>query len=958
MTFFVLVGWGEGCIASELRRQQNISAVDGFLYKDSSGETHYQRLGSCLEYFLDSTKQSFPYSSVTAAESSMPLTTVLTKNGVDINFNDQTVMTNDGPQHLNRLFSNSKAMINDISKDVVNKNKKVARDRGQTPGFGWANGTQGCGHSHGPGEICHKSSTKPIISSRRVRESEAKVKNGRNSRDLRRPSEGSGVYLPSVATRRLGLDFGCGHDHRGCNHTHVPEQKNAVPSKANMMGFSRLERDSNVGQAQYYCAGHVSEQKSNISQTEAVGTSTRLASGPRLGHSQHCCTGNAPEKTSSMSLGGNGTIGNSLKPDFDLTHRQPHCTHSHTIGQRHPEVYTPEPDSPINSTELEPCCHGGHASSATERGTVYRLKEQAHDDHVHFKLAYKKIETTSCKNTIGKDEEGCPCCNAGLDFDEFASVVKMMNASDETEKLQSLAEFSDGGHWGIFFGVALPFAAIGLTAAIRNIKGSYSNQKKVDTLIKGLEQDIRDKKLELESVSIDQRQELETLIKNLEAFKKTLKYSKFDSEFNLVVPGVINGAASSLVLASGIWHQPFALPFIAAYALGQTGRNTYDLKRVWDRHLIEKKFEPSVGKLNRLDRINIGTKKVNQIGQSKRRFFSSNGFNFAVFTAGALLTFLSLPALALGIGAAGLPVGLTLLGYGALTTGIANNIWPTLFKPRNGDLGINRLTLNKEKCLEEIGKRRAYKNILKLNRKKHVRADRFKQFGYQVLTAFPDKPSWLPKCIPWPFGNKGQQLLHKNNKERFKKAQVDLSRSRHHVLNQLLNINGDDMMSSSNLESQWNACKALGFDVGIMNLLIDEKSSDSNGHQSNMSLPEHGENHGMDIVHGHHHDHGPHHDHGQCHDHTHSHGQGREVTHESCASGCCGHDKGSFLNKLKSMRFFDVLDSGDIKLKEFQDLTGVQQRDLAQTIDDYLHFELIETLRYEERGLDDFFWQI
>jgi hypothetical protein len=50
--FIGLIGWGNGCLGSNLASRSNISAVDGFLYKDTNGKLTYQRLDSCLEFFL------------------------------------------------------------------------------------------------------------------------------------------------------------------------------------------------------------------------------------------------------------------------------------------------------------------------------------------------------------------------------------------------------------------------------------------------------------------------------------------------------------------------------------------------------------------------------------------------------------------------------------------------------------------------------------------------------------------------------------------------------------------------------------------------------------------------------------------------------------------------------------------------------------------------------------------
>ncbi|RAP26171.1 hypothetical protein DID74_02330, partial [Candidatus Marinamargulisbacteria bacterium SCGC AG-333-B06] len=353
----------------------------------------------------------------------------------------------------------------------------------------------------------------------------------------------------------------------------------------------------------------------------------------------------------------------------------------------------------------------------------------AHDTHAKAKML------TELEDLISKLEaEGCPCCNAGLDFDEFAAAIKiMLSSSSGDSTLQGWAHFDDISHWGVFSGIALPFAAIGLTAAYRNYYGSIDiinniNKiiQKVDAVIQSAQDNKHSRKHE------DEKNKYNKLINNLKAYKKTLIYSKKDSEFNLAVPGVINGVASTLVLATGFWHQPFALPVIATYSQLQVARNIYDWNRVKSRKIPipetvaqEKNTAITESKLGQIQKQNYneGILKVNQIGESKRCFYAINTANFGVFTSGAILTFISLPAIPIGVGALGLPVGLSMLGWGAASTGIGNNIWPTKFRPRNGDCDINRISLNKESCLEEIGKKRSMKKALKENLKNITEPD-------------------------------------------------------------------------------------------------------------------------------------------------------------------------------------------------------------------------------------------
>jgi hypothetical protein len=141
--FIGLIGWGEGCIYSGIKCRQNISSVDGFLYKDKNGDTHYQRLGSCLEYFLDSgSKQS----TKKYHGSLFDLPDIYTQNGKDINFNKQTVSDGNQMTNINQWFHISKETINSVCEVVIHKAAAInitdsfgtsfARKQGETLGLG------------------------------------------------------------------------------------------------------------------------------------------------------------------------------------------------------------------------------------------------------------------------------------------------------------------------------------------------------------------------------------------------------------------------------------------------------------------------------------------------------------------------------------------------------------------------------------------------------------------------------------------------------------------------------------------------------------------------------------------------------------------------------------------------------------------------------------------------------
>jgi hypothetical protein len=394
----------------------------------------------------------------------------------------------------------------------------------------------------------------------------------------------------------------------------------------------------------------------------------------------------------------------------------------------------------------------------------------AHEDHFHDLWATKTLQScldSSIKWEMGQDDEGCPCCVAGLDFDEFAAAIKEITKSyASSNSWIGTAEVSSAEHWGIVLGTAAPFGLIGLAAAIRNIKGSRETLKNLNPIIAGLNEDIQ--RLKAGSFLAD-------AIK-LKAFKNCLEYSKFDAKFNLVIPGVVNGIASTLVLGTAFLSHPFALPAIALYATGQVARNSVDLVRA----------APRAVKVETGDSIEVleGKQKVNQIEQSKRRFYAANTAGFAMFAAGAVMTFLSIPAFgALGLGALMLPVGLGLLAGGAVSTGIMNNIWPKKFKPRNGNLGQARETFNQPNdVLVKISNLQGLKKDIQLAKASVAPAHKAKKFGLKILAALPEFKDFLPARIAdritqfntkWlgflpPLGNQATQRKHALNIETVK----------------------------------------------------------------------------------------------------------------------------------------------------------------------------------------------
>lgn len=572
--------------------------------------------------------------------------------------------------------------------------------------------------------------------------------------------------------------------------------------------------------------------------------------------------------------------------------------------------------------------------------TAYEVIFHNHQNHIHYELknddSHNHVHDSGCDdceesdehghNQIGKNDEGCPCCAAAIDLDEVATALNEISKNsskldNHSNSYGEMADFSSAAHWGIFLGIAGPLALIGMTAAIRNIKGTLNNKEKLDAVIKGLEQDIENLKNSRDSSSSDKdRENYSGVIQRLEAFEETLKNSEFDTKFNLVVPGVINGAASTAVLSSAVVASPWALPVIALYAGCQTARNGYDLWRTWNEILPEETREEV--ELN----MNVGIRKINQITDSKRKFYATNTLGFAAFTAGAAITTVS--ALSV-VGAPGLIVGIPLLAAGAVSTGITNNIWTNKFKPRNGELGVDRAMLDLESVAQEIGERREVKKILKNYRDKHLPSESTRRFGYSLLASLPFR------------NEKGANLLHNLNQsrvadsdskdedrldllERAINAKIVLKETKNHsglekslkaISNlEVINYGGIEALSLKSFDRDKSVCaeillgcKELGIDNKVLEKFIKNsviKSSDE-------------------------------------HD--------KSIKNEE-----------DYLNKLKESGLFTIegkkiiLNLEALELKE----NKKYRKEFMNSFEEYLLFDYVEKLKYEQYGLNDFYWAL
>ena len=200
----------------------------------------------------------------------------------------------------------------------------------------------------------------------------------------------------------------------------------------------------------------------------------------------------------------------------------------------------------------------------------------------------------------------------------------------------------------------------------------------------------------------------------------------------------------------------------------------------------------------------------------------------------------------------------------------SNNIYPAKWKPRNGDLGVDRDSLTRDTCASAIGERRALKTILKTAKKERVSKRRVRNIWFKFVSSLP-------------YGNKyAQKKLHKRNEKRFSDSMARLG-VRATTLEKLwsvkkLSLTNDDSLNfdTNNLSDQLQICENLGIKEMVLKRFSekitgsDDCSSCSDGHGHGHHDHDHG-HHDHDHGHGHgHHDHGHgHHDHG--HDHGHGH---------------------------------------------------------------------------------------
>ncbi len=785
-TFIGLVGWGDGCITNGIKSRQNLSAVDGFLYKDiTSGETHYQRLGSCHEYFLDPPQKkddsldtcSFEISQTEPADRCANHSLLYQTKGIDINLNQLTCSI------LSTTLKNTKPIEVPISNMFS--------------------------------ETTIASNMKPIQEK---------------------------LYHPAKDTKGTPAD-----------DTDTPQPKIIVKetseTSSDIWGF-KIEDTSLFGGRKLRNKRTKEEYKFRDAELNEF---KRIA-------------GNLIVANNEVQL----TLPKIEDNQIDI---------ETSVGKEIKEI-----QENINGIK---------------NNTVYTDE---------FKTLFVSIELCKYITLIAKlDAEGCFCCGQALDLDELVGISKI-DSNGNTEFYTHVAE---GPTVSIELGIAYELLALlGLTAAYRNIKGGKETHKQVSALKAKITKKLEKYKEQHEQWQNEE--EKKNVIISLEAHLRTIDYSLGDSLFNQLVPGALNGIASFFIAITPLLKTPLGLPAMAGYGLCQAIRNGGDFIRI----RVQNTQPINKNDLSKDEDEDLGAKKLIKRKNEKQRFFAVNAVNFLCLSAGALITFVSLPALGLGLGAATLPVGIALLAYGAGSTAIGNNIWPKKFIPRNGFLGADRTTLNSTKCITIlIGKKRKQKTILKEHQPKKDISLRFKIVCCQVLKAFPAIPG-LPTGI-----DKGNQLENNLRDKWFDENRLNLVNVRTEILKNLTNTidanqGSNDQHLQNNpynqfsdldkLKHAWNMCKTLGIHGDIIQELVKTSKTQTQP-----------DKHGC--------------------------------TEQGC-SGCQQEPQHELIAEFDNLEIFK---KGTLTLKE--NLSPEKQKMLGTEIDRYL-IEMKKRLRYEERGLMDFYW--
>lgn len=386
------------------------------------------------------------------------------------------------------------------------------------------------------------------------------------------------------------------------------------------------------------------------------------------------------------------------------------------------------------------------------------LATEDHGNHQHHTL----IDPTRKKayeNVIKADGEGCRCCARAIDVDEAAGLAEAKHGGVGGESsLVSPADLTSPAHWGIFSAAGM-LATFGITAAYRNITGGFQNLKNIRLAIGN------NKK------SLDRLEGHDRATQRLKGIQRGLEYSKFDTQWNIAVPGAVNGATSVTLMTTSVLSHPFAMPLLALYSILQSARGLYDTVRFWNA-----KLEPIKEVKSEQDLLyNDGVRKMNRITFRKRLFYPSNAIAFATLAVGASMLFLSAPGIAV-FGGAALPMilGVVLLCSGSLITAFTNNRWTNKFRPRNGDIGLDRSTTDAEDLVRAVGERREMKKLMLLRR-----SALFSKFQTKAALFNLKRNLWqLAAILPYM-----SDYAAKKNHE-LSKQEIDFLNSNHKDLNE------------------------------------------------------------------------------------------------------------------------------------------------------------------------------
>lgn len=349
------------------------------------------------------------------------------------------------------------------------------------------------------------------------------------------------------------------------------------------------------------------------------------------------------------------------------------------------------------------------------------MKSQEHSHGGLFPSKHKTYKPLEKEEYRNKVTEVCPCCIGVLDLDEAASLGKLSSANEHKIQLGEVNHVPSSGFEWFASVIGGYFALAGLYFGSVNFSGSLDRLKRLKNILKKNDENI-------DKVAKDKKSTNEEL-KNLEAYKKSIKYSVLDGRYQKWGDGAMPAVGSSAMLGSLI-YSPLTVPALGvmtAYALGHSLKSGYDLYRHSKVDLT--KLKEVKGKFSEEGKT-VFKKRFEQ----KKSFFKkvitsymSYGAGTGILGAAAIASMASAafpPAL--------LAVGAVFLLAGVISTVYFNNRFGRTYAPKNENHINRQMSGNEKGILARLAMIQRQKNEVEKFRNESVKNVKEKSPGMRI----------------------------------------------------------------------------------------------------------------------------------------------------------------------------------------------------------------------------------